>query len=207
MTDFVDWVQRWRELVEGREAQAERIRHREQPFDGAQGTRGGGYWDQRAAGFRQGVAGRSGETEEVLAVMAPFLTPDTTVLDVGAGVGRYAVPLAQLVKQVTAVEPSSGMREFMSQDAAAAGLKNLEVVAASWEDATVQPVEVVLCSHVVYFITDIRVFLSSRAASWSWYSASSGLPHSSHRFRTVSARTRCSHFGQNKAVRKLISYR
>lgn len=158
MTDGIDWVRRWRELVEGREAQAERAR-------GGQVMRtAGGYWDQRAAGFRQGVAGRTGETDEVLAVMERFLTPDTTVLDVGAGVGRYAVPLTQRVKQVTAVEPSSGMREFMSQDAAAAGVKNLEVVAESWEDATVQPVDVVLCSHVVYFIADIRAFLDKVAA-------------------------------------------
>lgn len=153
MNSRIDWVAHWKELVEGREAQAERVRQ-------GQGIEaGGGYWDQRAAGFREGVQARSGETEEVLGVIAPFLTPESTVLDVGAGVGRYTVPLAQRVKRVIAVEPSGGMRRYLEQDAKAAGATNIVVVPATWEQASVDPCDVVLCSHVVYFIANIKGFL------------------------------------------------
>lgn len=153
MNNRVDWVGHWKELVEGREAQAERVRQRQ----GIQA--GGGYWDQRAAGFREGVQGRSGETDEVMAIIGPHLTPEITVLDVGAGVGRYAIPLARRVKRVIAVEPSGGMRRFLEEDAKAAGVTNVAVVPAAWEQASVEPCDVVLCSHVVYFIANIKGFL------------------------------------------------
>jgi SAM-dependent methyltransferase len=149
----MDWVAHWRELVEGREAQADRVRS-------AAGIKtGGGYWDQRAAGFREGVQQRGGETAEVLGIISPLLTSSSTALDVGAGVGRYTIPLAQQVARVTAVEPSAGMRGYLEEDARATGLTNVTVVPATWEAARVEPCDIVLCSHVVYFITDIRAFL------------------------------------------------
>lgn len=140
-------------MVEGREGQAERIRQRA----GMQAS--ANYWDQRAAGFREGVQGRTGETGEVLTLIAPYLTPGSTVLDVGAGVGRYAIPLAQRTKRVIAVEPSGGMRRFLEEDAKAAGVTNIAVVPATWDQASVEPCDVVLCSHIVYFITNIKAFL------------------------------------------------
>lgn len=153
MNNRIDWVAHWKDLVEGREAQAERVRQR-------QGIQtGGGYWDQRASGFREGVQARTGETEEVLGIIEPYLTAETTVLDVGAGVGRYAVPLAQRVKSVIAVEPSGGMRRYLDEDAKAAGLTNIAVVPATWDQASVEPSDVVLCSHVVYFVANIKGFL------------------------------------------------
>ena len=73
--------------------------------------------------------------------------------------GRYTIPLAHRVGQVIAVEPSAGMRGFLEEDAKAAGLGNVAVVGSTWEDAHVEPCDVVLCSHVVYFIANIRAFL------------------------------------------------
>ena len=140
-------------MVEGREAQAERVR------SAAGINAGGGYWDQRAAGFREGVQQRGGETAEVLGIISPFLTSSSTVLDVGAGVGRYTIPLAKQAARVTAVEPSTGMRGYLEEDARTAGLTNVTVVLSAWEAANVEPCDIVLCSHVVYFISGIRAFL------------------------------------------------
>ncbi len=157
--DHIDWTGHWKALVEGREVQADRIRARQEPLSSARGATGGSYWDQRAAGFREGVQGRVEETDQVIALIAPYLTPQSTVLDVGAGVGRYAIPLAPRVERVIAVEPSGGMRRFMEEDARAAGVHNIAVVPSTWEQASVEPCDVVLCSHVVYFISNIRAFL------------------------------------------------
>ena len=150
--DMMDWVQHWRQLVESREAQAQRLREQA-------GLTALNYWDQRAGGLRRNVQQGAAEGDRFLDLVVAHLTPESTVLDVGAGVGRYALPLAKQVRQVVAVEPSRGMRSFLAEDAATQGITNLEVVSSPWEEAQAPPCDIVLCSHVVYSILDIRSFV------------------------------------------------
>jgi SAM-dependent methyltransferase len=81
------------------------------------------------------------------------------VLDVGAGAGRYVARVAPLVAKVTAVEPSPAMREQLGQVVREAGLANVEIIAAAWPGAEVEPADVVICSHVAYFVEEIAPFL------------------------------------------------
>jgi precorrin-6B methylase 2 len=85
--------------------------------------------------------------------------PDDTVLDVGAGAGRYAVPLAMLAHRVVAVEPSPAMRRHLAARLDATGVGNVTVVGAAWPDAEVSPADVTLCAHVVYGVREIGPFL------------------------------------------------
>ncbi len=149
-----DWADHWRKLVNGREAQAQRLRERA-------GLTAANFWDQRAEGFRRATQSRAGEQDPLLALVSPHLTSETTVLDAGAGVGRHTLPLAGMVRSVTAVEPSEGMRSFLAADAAEQAVRNVTIVPAAWEDADaqVEPCDIAICSHVVYFVADIRLFL------------------------------------------------
>ncbi|QSZ68184.1 class I SAM-dependent methyltransferase [Methanofollis aquaemaris] len=56
------------------------------------------------------------------------------VLDIGAGPGTLAVPLAGVAAHVTAVEPAAGMTEVMAEYAKEEGVSNLSVVRKRWED-------------------------------------------------------------------------
>jgi SAM-dependent methyltransferase len=141
-----DWVGRWRQLVEGREAAAKKDGGHSDPK----------YWDRRAPTFARSTTGR---TEQFLEVVWPFITPRTTVIDVGAGAGRHAVPIAERAEWVTAVEPSEGMRAHM------VSLPNLTVVASNWEDAEVAPADVVICSHVLYGVADVVPFVEKMERS------------------------------------------
>src|SRR5262249_25404892 len=86
--------------------------------------------------------------------------PGMTVLDVGAGTGRYAVPLAKAGAHVTAVEPSEGMLGFLEQTIQEESISDrVAVVASSWQEAVVAPADFVVCSHVIYAIKDIVPFL------------------------------------------------
>ena len=85
--------------------------------------------------------------------------PDDTIIDVGAGAGRYALPLARLARRVVAVEPSASLRARLEARLAEGGATNVEVMPTDWETATVEPAEVVLCSHVVYAVDEIVPFV------------------------------------------------
>jgi SAM-dependent methyltransferase len=96
--------------------------------------------------------------------LAQAVTPATTLLDVGAGAGRFALPLALRCKHVTAVEPSPSMRETLCHLAAEAGIENVTLVARPWDEAEVEPADVVLSAHVIYSIEDIGAFVMKLAA-------------------------------------------
>ncbi|MEG3055923.1 MAG: class I SAM-dependent methyltransferase [Methanoculleus sp.] len=59
----------------------------------------------------------------------------STVLDIGAGPGSLAVPLALAGCRVTVVEPSAGMRAAMEEYREAAGAPEIRVIPSRWEDA------------------------------------------------------------------------
>ncbi len=146
----IDYVQRWRHLVETRVEQGRRLDR----FHGRPD-----HWSgDRAARFRQ-MASRPRSVDPLLDFLRPLLTPETTVLDVGAGVGRHVLPLAPLVSRVTAVEPSPAMRSHLESAVTQAGARNVEIVAESWPAAKVAPADLVVCSHVAYFVADIEPFL------------------------------------------------
>ena len=141
--DEVDWVKRWQRLVEDRDTFAS-------------GHADSGYWDQRARSYARSTQARG---DEFLRVLEPYLTPRTTVIDVGAGAGRHSVPLSERVEWVTAVEPSEGMRAHITPR------DNITVVASTWEDAVVAPADIVICSHVLYGVVEPVPFLSKLESS------------------------------------------
>lgn len=150
-----DALARWRWLIEEREAAIAAIRARR----GEAGDTGD-YWAVRAGRFPGAAARQDGAPDPVLALLLRVIGPETTVLDVGAGRGRLALPLAAAARAVTAVEPEAAMREHLEADVAAAGLANVRVVAATWEDAAVAPADVVICANVLAPIADVGAFLS-----------------------------------------------
>jgi SAM-dependent methyltransferase len=87
------------------------------------------------------------------------ISPRHTVVDVGAGGGRLALPLALQCQQVVAVEPSPSMASVLLQQAAEYGINNVSLIQARWEDAEVAPADAALCVHVLYTIQDIGPFV------------------------------------------------
>jgi SAM-dependent methyltransferase len=95
--------------------------------------------------------------------LAQEVNPVSTVLDIGGGAGRFALPLALRCHHVTVVEPSPSMGASLRHLAAAAGIENITLVAQPWEEAEVEPADVVLSAHVIYMIADIQPFVSKLA--------------------------------------------
>lgn len=146
----IDWVENWRRLVETRRAVIESLGNQGPPQ---------GYWDKRADWFARFSRAMDPANDLLFAMLAETLGKDGTLLDVGAGAGRYALPLARVATRVTAVEPSAGMRERLERGIAEQGVEGIEVIADTWEEARVEPHDVVLCSHVLYPIADVAPFI------------------------------------------------
>jgi SAM-dependent methyltransferase len=110
--------------------------------------------------------------EEALDALLDLAEPEDRWLDIGAGAGRYALPLAAHVAEVIAVEPSVSMRNALRTGVEEHGIENLRVVAGAWPAALAglgaPPVaEVALIAHVGYDIEEIGPFIDAmeRAAS------------------------------------------
>jgi SAM-dependent methyltransferase len=110
--------------------------------------------------------------EEALDALVALIEPGDRWLDIGAGAGRYALPLALRAREVIAVEPSASMRNALRTGKEEHGLANLRIVPGTWPEALDTlgdpPIaEVALVAHVGYDIEDIGPFVDAmeRAAS------------------------------------------
>jgi SAM-dependent methyltransferase len=143
----------WSERVLANREQAERLRETQLP-------------DFYAPVTAQFVADPRRTDEPALDVLRASARPDHVWLDIGAGAGRYALPLALTVREVVAVEPSNGMRRAMQAGVSEHGIGNIRIVAGTWPDAADQlgplpAVDVSLIAHVAYDIEPIWPFLAT----------------------------------------------
>ena len=139
-------IETWGEMVRAEHEQSDRMR----------GVRPADTWNQFAAQFK---ADPHRTDDTVVEELRARLRPGETLLDVGAGGGRLALPLALTCATVTAVEPSPSMGAVLRETAQEYGIANVSIVEDGWLEASVEPADVVLCSHVVYVIEDIGAFV------------------------------------------------
>ena len=140
--------QQWQRMVEAEHAQSERMRAGvPPPVD---------FWQGRAEAFRADPF-RTGDP--LLERLYSFVEARDTLIDVGAGGGRLALPLAMRCAKVFAVEPSESMAAVLTDQATESGISNVTLVHSSWEEAVIAPGDVIICAHVVYTIRDIAGFL------------------------------------------------
>ena len=138
----------WRLRVESHHAQSLKVMD--------ESWRQGDFWRSLAPMFR---ADPHRTDDDALNAIADLISNDWTVLDVGGGAGRYAVPLALMCKYVTVVDASESMLAQLGEATKEASLSNVEAVLSEWEAAEVERADLVLCSHVVYGVADIVPFI------------------------------------------------
>ena len=100
--------------------------------------------------------------EPTLEALRSLINETDSVLDIGAGGGRYALPLALECREVVAIEPSGGMRRVLQEGMAEHGITNIRSVDVRWPDgATEIQGDVALISHLGYDVEDIGPFLDA----------------------------------------------
>ena len=149
---------RWRKLVTARLGEMERL----QPGRGALNA---GFWDTRAERFAKRLPVSSVDGDPLYRRLRQATGRRSTILDVGAGTGRFTVALAPRVGAVTAVDPAERMLDVCRRQAAKHRLTNVTLVHARWEDAEVGPADVAFSSYVVTLVPDGARFLAKLDAA------------------------------------------
>ncbi len=137
----------WLEIVQGEYEQVERLRE----------WHDDDYYRPVASHFADNPHRTD---DDILNRMLAISSADTTWLDVGAGGGRYSLPLALANRQVTAVDPSRSMLDVLESEACKHEITNIEVIEAAWPDpADSLAADYGLMAHVGYDIRPINPFL------------------------------------------------
>lgn len=148
----------WRALHRAANEQSERMREEAAPDD---------EWGAMADIFAPGPDAYPAPELPLLEALA---RPEDHWLEVGAGAGRLAIPLARGVRRMTALDRSPGMTARLREEAAASGLDNIEVLPAmAWPPAStpgdaVPITDVALSASVLFFIEDVGAFLDALEA-------------------------------------------
>ena len=145
----------WRALQRAANEQGERMREQAPPAD---------EWGAMADIFAPGPDAYPAPELPLLEALA---RPGDHWLEVGAGAGRLAIPLARRVRRMSAIDRSPGMTARLREEAAASGLDNIEVLpATAWpppgapgESAPI--VDVALSASVLFFVEEVGAFLDA----------------------------------------------
>lgn len=132
-----NWIRFWGELAEGfkRDESSSRLMAR---------------WGKRAHSAGYTEERQQDRDDPLMHYVLGHLGPDDTVLDIGAGIGRWSIPMAMVARQVTALDALPGMLEIVRENAAAEGLDNIETLQGDWATVEVAPHDFTLSSHAVY---------------------------------------------------------
>src|SRR5262245_38735122 len=103
--------------------------------------------------------------EPALDVLRSLVIPGETWLDIGAGGGRYALPLALLARAVTAIEPSEGMQAVLREGIATHGIANIDILPSRWPMDAAPNADVALIADLCDDVEDIGPLLDAMEAS------------------------------------------
>jgi hypothetical protein len=119
-------------------------------------------WSGSASNFKPDF---SAPLNAVQQYVAEHVHKSDVLLDVGGGAGRMSLPLAGACVEVICVDPSLGMAEGFEASARDGGITNARFVRSDWLDADGLEGDVVLVSHVTYFVPTIKPFLAKLASA------------------------------------------
>ena len=150
ITEFQDAVDRWHSQVRRHHSQSIAA---QQNFDPNQD-----FWEGMAQNFKDDPF-RKGDP--VIDRLEKEFAECRTLVDIGGGAGRLALPLSLSREAVTVVDSSKSMLLELQDSCEEAKIENVSSVFGLWEDAVIDIHEGALCSHVTYGIENIGKFLEN----------------------------------------------
>ena len=150
ITEFQNALDRWHSQVQRHHSQSIAA---QQNFDPNQD-----FWEGMAQNFKDDPF-RKGDP--VIDRLEQEFAECRTLVDIGGGAGRLALPLSLSSEAVTVVDWSRSMLLELQDSCEEAKIENVSSVFGLWEDAVIDIHEGALCSHVTYGIENIGKFLEN----------------------------------------------
>lgn len=124
----------------------------------------GEFWGKSAAMYNKMARLEEEYTRNQLEIL--ILEPSDSVLDIGCGPGRLAVPIARKAARVTALDVAPQMLAVCEQNAREAGVSNLETRLLNWDDAiigdNIEKHDVIIASRSVAMADLIKLNSAAR---------------------------------------------
>lgn len=153
----IDWLALWRDMYERERDQGEAATHPDM-------HRSADQYATAAARFARNVK-RVPQPDAFMRWLLPQLAHGDTVLDIGAGSGRYLPPLVAAGCQVIALERSPAMVEQMQHVVTEQQLSGVTIVPEYFPPPMPVACDVAIAVHVLYAIADIAPFVQAMQAS------------------------------------------
>lgn len=118
------------------------------------------FWSQHAHTFDQ----RDNPTPQTVKWLKTLLPPGSSLLDLGAGTGRFSLPLAPGVSRVTAVDHSPHMLQVLQDKQASQGIQNVGVLQGDHHHLPLTPHDTVLAAWVLYSSRNLEATLRRMAS-------------------------------------------
>jgi len=116
----------WNDIWKARQSLHESSKHFNDPSHN---------WNRRDNAERYDSTSRSEYDDRVMTTVRGLdINKNSRVLDIGAGPGTLAIPLALRVKEVTAIEPGEGMVQILNERMIQEGITNIRTIKKRWED-------------------------------------------------------------------------
>jgi len=151
MEKLTNWYKMWEELSDIQSRAFARQNQR----------KGDDFWEHKAKHFEKMVNERWAKPDSSRDFLIQRLknNPDSTLLDIGAGTGKWSMLASPFAGQVTALEPSFAMQKVLKEKIEIEKVTNIDIVTGTWPEDDVSPHDYVLASHSMYGVGHFKAFV------------------------------------------------
>ncbi|MCD4742541.1 MAG: class I SAM-dependent methyltransferase [Desulfobacteraceae bacterium] len=124
------------------------------------------FWEDKAKHYDKMVDERWSAPDSSREFLIQTLkdNPGSTLLDVGAGTGKWSMLASPYAAKVTALEPSSAMQQVFRRKIENEKITNIDIVTGTWPEDDVGPHDYILSSHSIYGVRDFKAFVNKMSA-------------------------------------------
>jgi SAM-dependent methyltransferase len=151
MEKLTNWFKLWEELSDlQNKAFARKKEYQDEDF-----------WKHKAKYFDKMVDERwsKPDSSRDFLILKLKENPGSTLLDIGAGTGKWSMLASPHAEKVTALEPSSAMQSVLKEKIKQENISNIDIVTGNWPEDDINPHDFILASHSMYGVSDLKAFI------------------------------------------------
>lgn len=156
MEQLTDWATLWKDLS-GMQNKA---------FARKKEGRDDDFWKHKAKDFDKMVDERWAKPDSSRDFLTQKLmdNPGSSLLDIGAGTGKWSLLVSPYASRVTAFEPSLAMQKVLKEKIQKQRITNVDIVTGNWPEDDAEPHDYILASHSMYGVGDFKAFVEKMDA-------------------------------------------